>query len=73
MLFGDLIYDYWFSHKKLICDEIFTIFHLSTNISLNIGPRTLNPHIMDFPFPLAAHYTIPGLQRGFHIPSAQSH
>ena len=48
-------YDYWILHKKLVWDEIFTIFHKITHISFNIGPRILNLHTLGHPFPLADH------------------
>ena len=48
-------YDYWILHKKLVIDEIVTIIHISTHISLNIGPRILNLHTPEYPFPLAGH------------------
>ena len=30
-------------------------FHELTHISLNIGPRLLGPHTLEYPFPLADH------------------
>ena len=48
-------YDYWILHKKLVWDEIFTIFIKITHISFNIGPRILNLHTLGHPFPSAGH------------------
>ena len=48
-------YDYWILHKKLSLDESITIIHISTHISLIIGPRILNLHTLEYPFPLAGH------------------
>ena len=48
-------YDHWILHRKLVCDEIFTIFHKITHISFNIGPRMLNLHTLGHPFPSAGH------------------
>ena len=42
-------------HKKLFYDEIITFFHISIHISLNIGPRILNPYTPEYPFPAAVH------------------
>ena len=39
----------------VLTDGIFTIFHTSSHISLNIGSRTLNLHILEHLFPLAGH------------------
>ena len=44
-------YDHWILHKKLVIDESCTIIHISTHISLNIGPRILNFHTPEYPFP----------------------
>ena len=48
-------YDCWILHKKIVLDEIFTIFHKITYISFNIGPRILNVHTLGHPFPSAGH------------------
>ena len=48
-------YDCWILHKKLVLDEIFTIFHKITHISFNIDPRILNVHTLGHPFPSAGH------------------
>ena len=40
---------------KLVKDENVTIFHISIHISLNIGPRILNPYTTEYPFPSAVH------------------
>ena len=52
---GNSKYDYWILHKKLVWDQIFTIFHKMTHISFNIGPRILNLHTLGHPFPSAVH------------------
>ena len=49
-------YDHWILHKKLVRDEIY-IFHRFTHIS-HIGPRLLNPHTLEYTFPLAGHLII---------------
>ena len=49
---GNFKYDYWILHKKLVLDEILTIFH---KISFNIGPQVLNVHTLGHPFPSAGH------------------
>ena len=51
----DFKYDYWILHKKLLPDEIFTIFHKIAHISFNIGLRILNLHTLGHPFPSAGH------------------
>ena len=48
-------YKLWIVHKKLVYDEIVTVFHISIHISLNIGPRILNPYTPEYPFPSAVH------------------
>ena len=48
-------YDHWILHKRLVLDEIFTIFHKITHISFNIGLRILNVHTLGHPFPSAGH------------------
>ena len=52
-------YNYWILHKKLVLDEIFTIFHKITHISFNIGQRILNVHTLGHPFPSAGHVVFP--------------
>ena len=42
-----------FYTKKLVRDNLFTIFHKSINISLDIGLRILNPLTPEHLFPLA--------------------
>ena len=49
-------YDYRILHKKIVLDEILTIFHKITHISFNIGPRVLNAHTLGHPFPSAGYY-----------------
>ena len=44
-----------FYTKKIVLDEIFTIFHKIIHISFNIGPRILNVHTLGHPFPSAGH------------------
>ena len=46
-------YYYWILHKTLFQDNIVTIIHISTHISLIIGPRILNLNTPEHPFPLA--------------------
>ena len=48
-------YKIWILHKKLVKDEIVSVFHISIHISLNIGPRILNPYTPEYPFPSAVH------------------
>ena len=51
-------YENWILHIKLVRVEIFTIFHKSTHISLNIGPKVLKLHTLEHPFPLAGHKSL---------------
>ena len=44
-------YKIWILHKKLAEDVNVTVFHISIHISLNIGPRILNPYTPEYPFP----------------------
>ena len=44
-----------FYTKKIVLDEIVTIFHKIPHISFNIGPRILNVHTLGHPFPSAGH------------------
>ena len=55
MFLGNFKYDYWILHKKLVLDEIFTIFHKITHISFNIGPEVFNVHTLGHPFPWTGH------------------
>ena len=48
-------YDYWILHKKIVWDEIFTIFDKIIHISFNIGLRILNLHTLGHRFPSAGH------------------
>ena len=48
-------YNYWILQKKIVRDEIFTIFHKINYISFNIGLRISNLHTLGHPFPLAGH------------------
>ena len=40
-------YNHWNLHKKLVVNDIFTFFHKSSYVSLNIGPIILNHHILE--------------------------
>ena len=53
-----------FYTKKLVLDEIYTIFQVA-HISLNNCPRISNPNTLEYPFPSAVHiYSLINLIQG---------
>ena len=54
-------YNHWILHKKLVCDEIYNFFInlliIIIIMSLNIGPKLIDPHTPEYPFPLAVMVT----------------
>ena len=41
-------YNHWNLHKKFVVNDIFTIFHKSSYVSLNIGPIISNRHALEY-------------------------